>query len=114
MAHAEPANSGPVETPPAHTEAYMDMASRRGMFGGFGVLTAWGSLLVIMVVGYATFTLTMGVPWIGAMIGLAVFGIAVGLMMNLGGAWVATVIGLCVLGVILEILVWLGSTLLRG
>lgn len=114
MAHAEPANKGPIVTPPAHTDAYMDMAARRGMFSGFGVLTAWGSLLVILVLGYATFTITMGVPWIGAMIGLAVFGIAAGLLMNLGGAWIATVIGLCVLAVFLEVLIWLGSALLGG
>jgi hypothetical protein len=112
MAHAEPASKGPIPTPPAHTDAYMDMSSRRGMFNAFGVVSAWGSLLVLMVVGYATFTITMGIPWIGAMIGFAVFGIAAGLMMNLGGAWVATVIALCVLGVFLEILIWLGSALL--
>lgn len=112
MAHTESAPTGPIVTPPAHTEAYMDMASRRGMWIGFGSLTAWGSMLVILTVGYATFTITMGVPWIGAMIGLAVFGIAAGLAMNMGGAWIATVIGLCVLGVFLEILIWLGSALL--
>jgi hypothetical protein len=112
MAHAEPANKGPIVTPPPHTDAYMDMAARRGMFNGFGLMTAWSSLLIILVVGYATFTITMGVPWIGAMIGFAVFGVACGLFMNLGGAWVATVIGLCVLGVFIEILIWLGSSLL--
>jgi len=112
MAHTESAPTGPIVAPPPHTEAYMDMASRRGMWKGFGTLTAWGSMLIILVVGYATFTITMGVPWIASMIGLAVFGILTGLAMNMGGAWIATVIGLCVLGVFLEILIWLGSMLL--
>ncbi|MEZ6029575.1 MAG: hypothetical protein R3C46_07460 [Hyphomonadaceae bacterium] len=67
---------------------------------------------MMMVVGYATFTLTMGVPWIGALIGFAVFGIACGLLMGMGGAWIATVIGLSVLAVFIQILVWLGSLLL--
>lgn len=111
MAHAD-TPKGPIVTPPAHTDAYMDMASRRGMWTGFGNLTTWGSLLIVLVVGYATFVLTMGVPWIGALIGFAVFGIAAGLLMNMGGAWVATVIGLCVLAVFIEILVWLGGALL--
>jgi hypothetical protein len=53
----------------------------------------------------------MGVPWIGALIGFAVFGIAAGMLMNLGGAWIATVIGLCVLAVFIQILIWLGSAL---
>jgi hypothetical protein len=112
MAHAEPASKGPGVTPPAHTDAYMDMAARRGMWKGFGAFTAWGSLLIMLVVGYATFTLTMGVPWVGALIGLAVFGIACGMAMGLGGAWVATVIGLCVLAVLLQVVIWLSSLML--
>lgn len=112
MAHAEP--TGPIVTPPAHTDAYMDMAARRGMWSSFGHFTMWGSMLLIMVIGYATFVITMGIPWIGALIGFAVFGVAVGLLMNMGGAWVATVVGLCVLAVFIEILVWLGSALLGG
>jgi hypothetical protein len=112
MAHAEPANKAPIATPPAHTEAYMDMASRRGMWGGFGHFTTWGCMLVILVIGYAVFTLTMGVPWIGALIGFAAFGILAGLVMGMGGAWVATVIGLSVLAVFIQVLIWLGSLLL--
>ena len=112
MAHAESAAKGPIVTPPAHTDAYMDMAARRAGWRGFGTLTAWLSLLILIIVGYAVFTITMGVPWIGAMIGFAVFGILAGLLMNLGGAWIATVVGLCVLGVFIEILIWLGGALL--
>lgn len=112
MAHAETAPKGPVETPPAHTDAYMDMKARRAGWNGFGVVTQWACLLILLVVGYATFTITMGVPWIGAMIGFAAFGILAGLAMNMGGAWIATVVGLCVLGVVIEVLIWLGSALL--
>jgi hypothetical protein len=112
MAHAETAPRGPIETPPPHTDAYMDMKAKRAVWQGFGRLTAWGSLLIMLVVGYATFTLTMHVPWIGALIGFAVFGILAGMAMNLGGAWIATVVGLCVLGVIIQVLIWLGSALL--
>ena len=111
MAHAETAPKGPIVTPPPHTDAYMDMSARRAGWKGFGALTAWISLLILMVVGYSTFTITMGVPWIGAMIGFAAFGIIAGLLMNLGGAWIATVVGLCVLGVFIESLIWLGSAL---
>jgi hypothetical protein len=112
MAHAEP--TGPIVAPPAHTDAYMDMSARRGMWGAFGVFTLWGSMLLVLTVGYAVFVVAMGLPWIGALIGFAVFGIAAGLLMNMGGAWVATVVGLCVLAVFIEILVWLGSALLGG
>jgi hypothetical protein len=112
MAHAETTPRGPIEIPPAHTDAYMDMSARRGMWKGFGVFSLWGSLLILIVVGYATFTITMGVPWIGALIGFAAFGIVTGLLMNMGGAWIATVVGLCVLAVFIQALIWLGSALL--
>jgi hypothetical protein len=36
MAHTETAPKGPITAPPAHTDAYMDMASKRGMWKGFG------------------------------------------------------------------------------
>jgi hypothetical protein len=54
------------------------------MWGGFGHFTTWGSMLVILVIGYAVFTLTMGIPWIGALIGFAAFGIGAGLLMGMG------------------------------
>lgn len=106
--HAE-APKGPIETPPPHTDAYMDMEARRAMWRGFGTNILWQSMILMIVLGYATFTLTMGVPWIGAMIGFAAFGIIGGLLMNMGGAWIATVVGLCVLGLIIQALIWLGS-----
>lgn len=103
------ADTTPVEAPPAHTDAYMDMSAKRGMWSGFGVFTAWGSLICLMVIGYATFTLTMGIPWIGAMIGFAAFGIIAGLFMNMGGAWIATVIGLCIFGLFVQLMIALGA-----
>lgn len=112
MAHAESAPKGSIVTPPAHTDAYMDMTARRAQWRGFGTLTGWVSLLILLTVGYSTFTLTMGVPWIGALIGFAVFGILAGMLMKLGGAWIATVVGLSVLAVFIQILIWLGGALL--
>ena len=44
--------------------AYMDMAARRAAWRGFGKATEWGSLLILLIVGYAVFTITMHVPWI--------------------------------------------------
>lgn len=110
--HAE-APTGPVETPPAHTDAYMDMAARRAHFDGFFKLVLWASMLILVVVGYAIFTLTMHVTWVGAMIGFAAFGILAGLALNMGGAWTATVVGLCVLGVVVQLLIWLGTALIH-
>ncbi len=112
MAHAETAPRGPIEVPPPHTDAYMDMKAKRGMWEFFGVFTLWSSMLLVLILGYAIFTLTMGVPWIGAMIIFAAFGVIGGMLMKMGGAWIATVVGLCVLGVVIQALIWLGSALL--
>jgi hypothetical protein len=109
--HAEP-NHAPIEIPPAGTDAYMDMNARRGMWQGFGTFVMWGSMLILLMVGYATFVITMHVPWIGALIGFAAFGIVAGLLMNMGGAWIATVVGLVVLALFIELLVWLGGVLI--
>lgn len=112
MANAETANHGPVVAPAAHTDAYMDMSARRGMWKGFGSAAAWASMLILLTVGYATFTITMHIPWIGALIGFAVFGIALGMLMNMGGAWIATVVGLGVLALFIQLMIWLGGLLL--
>lgn len=109
--HAE-APKGPIEVPPAHTDAYMDMAAKRGMSDAFGHLIVWGSMLILTVVGYAVFTLCMGVPWVGALIGFAIFAVVAGLVLNMGGAWLATVAGLFVLALVVEGLIALGSALL--
>lgn len=112
MAHAETAPKGPIEIPPPHTDAYMDMKAKRATWDFFGVFTVWSSMFLIVVLGYAIFTLTMGVNWLAAMITFAAFGIIVGMLLKMGGAWIATVVGLCVLGVVIQALIWLGSALL--
>ena len=109
--HAE-APKGPIVTPPAHTDAYMDMAARRGMSDFFGHVVTWGSMLLLTVVGYAVFTLCMHITWIAALIGFAVFAVLGGLVLNMGGAWLATVAGLFVMGLVVQGLIALGSALL--
>ncbi len=89
----------------------MDVTSQKAMFSGFLKTTAWASLILIMAIGYATFTLTMGVNWLVALVGFALVGIVGGASMGLGGAWIATVIGLSVLAVFIQVLVMLGSAL---
>ena len=109
--HAE-APKGPIETPPPHTDAYMDMAAKRGMADAFGHMVTWSCMLLVLIVGYATFTLTMHVPWIGALLAFAVVGVVGGLVLKMGGAWQATVVGLVVLALIIQGLIALGTALL--
>ncbi|MBI1339877.1 aa3-type cytochrome c oxidase subunit IV [bacterium] len=110
--HATETSGAPVETPPPHTPAYMDMEARRGLWRAFGKSIEWSSLILVMTLGYATFTLTMGVNWLPALIGFAGVGIIAGLLLKMGGAWFATVFGLGVLAFIIQIFVWITHALL--
>lgn len=91
----------------------MNIETQKTLFSGFLTATAWSSLILILAIGYATFTLTMGVNWAVSLAVFAVVGIVAGLLMNLGGAWVATVIGLAVVAVFIQLLVTLGGLMMK-
>ena len=65
----------------------------------------WFGIITMMIVAYATFTLTMGMPWIIALVLIAGAAIVGGLAMDMGGAWVASVIGLSALAVVVQIII---------
>ncbi len=90
----------------------MEVKSQENMFSGFLTMTAWSSLILIMAIGYATFTLTMGVNWAVSLGIFAIVGVVLGLLMNLGGAWVATVVGLAIVAVFIQLLVTLGGAMM--
>lgn len=95
-----------------HVHGEMDVSDHNSTWSMFMTMTTWGSLIIILAVGYATFTLTMGVNWVVALGGFALLGIVAGALMNMGGAWIATVIGLAVLAIFIQILIMLGQALM--
>tara|TARA_Y100000052_G_C2920501_1_gene67954 strand:- start:288 stop:587 length:300 start_codon:yes stop_codon:yes gene_type:complete len=90
----------------------MDISVQESTWKGFTTVSVWSSFIIVLVLAYATFTLTMGMNWLIAMGLLAVAGIIGGFVMSMGSAWIVTVIGLCFLGVFLQILIWLGQAIL--
>ena len=82
----------------------MNVDDQKATFSGFLTATAWSSLIILMAVGYATFTITMGVNWLVALVGFALFGIVAGLAMSLGSAWILTVVALCVVALFVQLL----------
>ncbi|MBB34420.1 MAG: aa3-type cytochrome c oxidase subunit IV [Hirschia sp.] len=90
----------------------MNVDDQKATFSGFLTATAWSSLIILMAVGYATFTITMGVNWLVALVGFALFGIVAGLAMSLGSAWILTVVALCVVALFVQLLVSLGGALM--
>ena len=85
----------------------MDIKAQTGMWEGFLKASVWGSGIIILIVAYATLTLTMPVNWMVALVLCAGLGIVGGLLMNMGSAWVVTVIGMSVLAVIIQVTITL-------
>ncbi len=85
----------------------MNTDAQSGMYEGFMKAGAWGALITLLGVGYATFILSMGMPWLVALVVCAGAGIVIGLFMGFGGAWVATIVGLSGLAMFIQLLVTL-------
>jgi len=90
-----------------YTRGEMEIEAQSKMFDGTMKAGAWSMIIILMMLAYSTFVLSLGMPWLVALGLTAIGGIAVGLIMGYGAAWVATVIALSVLGVVIQVLVML-------
>lgn len=88
-----------------YTRGEMDIEAQKGMFDGTMKAGAWGAIITLLGIAYATFTLSMGMPWLVALVVCAGGGIAIGLFMGFGGAWVATIVALSGLALFVQLLV---------
>ena len=88
-----------------YTHGEMDITEQTNTWSGFLKGSMWFGIITMMIIAYATFTLTMGMPWIIALVLVAGAAIVGGLAMDMGGAWVASVIGLAALAVIVQIII---------
>ena len=83
----------------------MDISAQKATWDGFMVGSIWGSLLIILTVGYATLAVAIGMNWMIALGLMTVFGIVSGLVMNLGGRWMATVVLVVVLALVVQLFI---------
>lgn len=88
-----------------YTRGEMNIESQKGMFEGSMKAGAWGAIITLLALGYATFTLSMGMPWLVALVVCAGAGVVIGLGMGFGGAWVATIIALSGLALFIQLLI---------
>lgn len=98
--------------PSDYTRGSMDISDQSRTWKGFMTASSWGSLIILMVVAYATFTLTMGINWLVALVLCAGGGLIAGILLGLGGAWIGTVIGLTVLAVFVQVVVMIFRAIL--
>ena len=90
----------------------MDITTQESTWKGFMTTFTWSSFLIVLVLAYAVFTITMGMNWLVAMAILAIAGVVGGLVMGMGSAWIVTVVGLCIFGVFLQIIISLAQAVL--
>lgn len=90
----------------------MDIEAQKGTWEGFMKVTLWSSFMIVLVLAYAIFTITMGMDWMVALGLLTVVGVAGGLFMGMGSAWIACVIALVGLAVFLQIMIWFAGILI--
>jgi hypothetical protein len=90
-----------------YTRGEMNIDAQKSMYVGTMKAGAWGAIITLLGIAYATFTLSMGMPWLVALVITAGAGIVIGLGMGFGGAWVATVVGLSGLALFIQLLILL-------
>jgi hypothetical protein len=85
----------------------MDIQAQQATWHGFIVGGTWAALLTFLIIGYSTLAVALGVNWMISLGLMAVFGLAVGLFLNLGGRWIATVVLLVLAPLVPQALIWL-------
>ncbi|MEM7328765.1 MAG: aa3-type cytochrome c oxidase subunit IV [Pseudomonadota bacterium] len=88
-----------------YTRGEMEIEAQKSMYVGTMKAGAWGAIITLLMLGYATFTLSMGMPWLVALVVCAGAGIVIGLGMGFGGAWVATIVALSGLALFVQLLI---------
>ncbi|MEO1304272.1 MAG: aa3-type cytochrome c oxidase subunit IV [Pseudomonadota bacterium] len=90
----------------------MEIQAQKDMYVGTMKAGAWGAIITLLMVAYATFTLSIGMQWMVALALCAGAGIVIGLGMGFGGAWVATIIAFTGLALFIQLLIVLFQMLL--
>lgn len=88
-----------------YTRGEMDIEAQKSMYVGTMKAGAWGAIITLLMLAYATFTLSMGMPWLVALVVCAGAGVVIGLGMGFGGAWVATIVALSGLALFVQLLI---------
>ena len=89
-----------------YTRGEMNIDAQKGMYEGTMKAGTWGAIITLLGLAYATFILSMGMPWMVALVVCAGAGIVMGLGLGFGGAWVATIVGLSGLAIFIQLLVF--------
>ena len=70
-----------------YTRGEMNIDAQKGMYEGTMKAGTWGAIITLLGLAYATFILSMGMPWMVALVVCAGAGIVMGLGLGFGGAY---------------------------
>lgn len=90
-----------------YTRGEMNVDAQESMYVGTMKAGAWGAIITLLMLAHATFTLSIGMPWLVSLVICAGAGVVIGLGMGFGGAWVATIVGLSGLALFVQLLIFI-------
>lgn len=96
------------------TRGQMDIREQQRTWSGFLRGSLWGSLILMLVLAYLTFTLAIGLNWFISLVIVAGLGLVAGVALGMGGAWIATVVALSALAVFVQAVIALASAVIPG
>ena len=85
----------------------MDISAQKAAWNGFLNFSMWGGMITLLIVGYATLALAIGMNWMVSLALMAIVGFAAGAFMKMGGRWVAAMVMMIVLAFIVQAMIWL-------
>ena len=95
-----------------YTHGEMDVREQAQTWSAFTKFAMWASVLTLLTIGYAVFTVAIGLNWMVALVLLAGAAIVGGLVMGMGGGWVAAVVGLSAIAVFVQVCIWIAGIFL--
>jgi len=95
-----------------YVKGTMPINAQSTMFDGVMKAGAWGAIITLLMIGYSTFILSLGMPWLVALALTAGAGIIIGLAMGFGGVWVATMVALSGLAILIQLTVFFAGLLI--
>lgn len=90
----------------------MDIHAQKAMWHGFMRATAFGSALILVLVGYLTLVFAIGMNWFVALLLMGVAGAAIGALMGLGTAWYVSLGVMAAIAVVSRALIFVFSALM--
>lgn len=96
----------PMATPSSDFKSgEMPIEGQAKTYGGFLKGTIWGGGVIILICLYAILTFAANFPWLPALVGTTVVGFLYGLALKMKTGWFAMVIGLAIFGAIISLMI---------